>query len=97
MSTILAFLIIGTILALHGLLQLISSAVINTNVLGILPMDGSIPYPTVTICPIQFYDKWNLQKAFLNDIDLFDNGNYHSDIPSQFKVIIEQIEVQSTH
>ena len=40
---------------------------------GGLPLDGSLPYPTVTVCPVQFYDRWNLQRALVNQIRLLDH------------------------
>ena len=32
-----------------------------------------LPYPSITICPLQFSDRWNLQRELLNEIDLFDS------------------------
>ena len=32
-----------------------------------------LPYPSVTICPVQLNDRWNLQRALLNEIELFDS------------------------
>ena len=31
-----------------------------------------LPYPAVTACPVQFNDRWNLQRELLNEIDMFD-------------------------
>ena len=32
-----------------------------------------LPYPSITICPVQFNDRWNLQRELLNEIDMFDD------------------------
>ena len=52
-----------------------------------VPRNGKLLYPTITICPVQFYDRWNLQKALLNKIQIADSdGKVQARVWKDFKV-----------
>ena len=52
-----------------------------------VPTDGSLVFPAVTICPVQFYDRWNLQKALLNKVAVKNaDGQVNEKMLMDFKV-----------
>ena len=53
---------------------------------------GEVPYPAVVVCPVQAYDGWNLQRALLNQVSLFDeNGAFIGHRFKAFKVSIRAL------
>ena len=68
-----ASLVIATYFALEAVL----SEDLSTHTLSwetyahVYSVDREVPYPAVTVCAVQLNDRWNLQRALLNEIEMF--------------------------
>ena len=58
---------------------------------SIQPWHG-VPYPSVTICAVQLRDRWNLQKALLNDVDMLDgSGRLRIESLGNYRMVFEDL------
>ena len=66
------FLLCGLLLSVHYLID-VQGDRLKAHFEHSQPSVGTAatPAPVVTLCPVQLYDRWNLQKALLNRVDMF--------------------------
>ena len=83
----LSFLAVCLSLAFASFTNMLRNPFIQSSVLAPVPVDGSVAYPTVVVCPVQFPDRWNLQRAVLNQVRMYDeHGEPEKEPFGKFKV-----------
>ena len=79
--------VVCLVLAIDNSIQISGNPLMTNQDFVEFSLDGSTPYPTLSFCPVQFYDRWNLAKALLNEVAMFDDhGTPSSKVFKQFKV-----------
>ena len=83
----LAALCTGAVLTNIAMLDFTDSHVETNTYYKAVPVDSSVLFPTVKICPVQFYDRFNLQRVLLNDINVKNaSGHWKESVLQDFQV-----------
>ena len=84
--TVFTLLLVCMALAGQSLTHILSNPLVRTTSLGPIPVDGSLPFPAVTVCPVQLNDKWNLLRALLNDYRISGKDASRNRLPGAYQV-----------
>ena len=60
-----------------------------------VPIAKGLPFPTVKICPLQFYDKFNLQRVLLDEIEVKEENStrWKDSVLQDFQVFLPLFNV----